>query len=92
MQARFYIDPATGAPHIYGHDVSEDEVIDVLEFRGKIGRVAMAPELLWGSRLRAGIYVSSTFQTGHRTAYITAYNVTGKPLEAFNRRRKKKQQ
>src|SRR5688572_28933855 len=27
---RFYIDPSTNEPHIYGHDVSEQEVEDVL--------------------------------------------------------------
>jgi hypothetical protein len=31
MDVRFYIDPATGEPHIYGHGVTEDEVVDVLD-------------------------------------------------------------
>ena len=35
MQARFYDDPATGLPHVRGHQVSEDEVIDVLEGSGE---------------------------------------------------------
>ena len=26
MTVRFYIDPATGEPHIYGHSVVEEEV------------------------------------------------------------------
>jgi len=30
MKIRFYIDPATAMPHIYNHDISEDEVEDVL--------------------------------------------------------------
>ncbi len=30
MTVRFYIDPATGQPHIYGHSVVEEEVEDVL--------------------------------------------------------------
>jgi hypothetical protein len=30
VTVRFYIDPATGQPHIYGHSVVEDEVEDVL--------------------------------------------------------------
>lgn len=30
MNIRYYIDPETGHPHIYAHDVSEDEVEDVL--------------------------------------------------------------
>lgn len=31
LQARFYIDPATGLPHIHNHRVDEEEVIEVLE-------------------------------------------------------------
>jgi len=30
MTLRFYIDPETGYPHINRHDISEDEVEDVL--------------------------------------------------------------
>ena len=30
MEIRFYIDPETGEPHIFGHDVEETEVEDVL--------------------------------------------------------------
>jgi hypothetical protein len=32
---RFYIDPATGLPHIYNHHVNEDEVEQALENRGE---------------------------------------------------------
>lgn len=31
MNVRYFIDPQTDAPHIYGHDVSEPEVEEVLE-------------------------------------------------------------
>ena len=30
MEIRFYVDPETGEPHINSHDVSEDEVEEVL--------------------------------------------------------------
>ena len=30
VKIRFYIDPTTGAPHIYNHQVDETEVKDVL--------------------------------------------------------------
>lgn len=30
MQARYYDDPGSGQPHIYSHNVSEDEVEAVL--------------------------------------------------------------
>jgi len=30
VKVRYYIDPSTDQPHIYGHDVAEQEVEDVL--------------------------------------------------------------
>ena len=30
MRIRYYLDPMSGIPHIYGHNVSEAEVEDVL--------------------------------------------------------------
>jgi len=40
MNIRFYRDPETDEPHIYGHNVDEDEVADVLESPGedRLGR------------------------------------------------------
>jgi hypothetical protein len=35
LDATFYIDPATGLPHIYDHDAREDEAIDVLNDAGE---------------------------------------------------------
>jgi len=35
VQARFYIDPATGLPHVHGHQVTEEEVIEVLDGPGE---------------------------------------------------------
>ena len=34
MKIRFYIDPGTDLPHIYNHDVRENEVEDVLQKPG----------------------------------------------------------
>ena len=41
MKIRYYIDPETGLPHIYGHDVEETEVEEVLSNNPK-GRVPRA--------------------------------------------------
>ena len=38
MKIRFYIDPETELPHIYRHDVREDEVEDVLKNPVRTGR------------------------------------------------------
>ena len=35
MNIRYYIDPETGLPHIYGHDVEETEVGEVLSSPGE---------------------------------------------------------
>jgi hypothetical protein len=35
MDIRFYIDPETGLPHIYNHDVDGDEVEEVLQNPGE---------------------------------------------------------
>ena len=35
MNIRFYLDPETGSPHIYGHAVAEDEVEEVLRTPGE---------------------------------------------------------
>jgi hypothetical protein len=35
MEIRFYVDPETGEPHIYRHNVSEEEVEDVLRRPGR---------------------------------------------------------
>jgi hypothetical protein len=35
MNSRYYIDPATGMPHIHNHQVAESEVEDVLTRPGE---------------------------------------------------------
>ena len=35
MDIRFYIDPETGVPHIYNHDIDEDEIAEVLRNPGE---------------------------------------------------------
>jgi len=94
LQARFYIDPVTDLPHIFGHGVMDEEVIEVLE------RPAEDRSGREGSRVALGQTVSGRFL---RIIYvpdpepdsvfvITAYDLTGKALAAFRRRRRKKRQ
>lgn len=94
MRARFYIDPATGSPHIYGHDVDEDEVIQVLERpdedrNGREGSRLALGQTDSGRYLRV-IYVPDVERDS--VFVVMAYELAGKPLAAFRRRRKKKQQ
>jgi hypothetical protein len=92
VEVRFYIDPVTGEPHIRNHDVDEEEVADVLEKPGEDragrdgSRVALG-QTTAGRYLRV-IYVPDP--EPNSMFVITAYELTGKPLAAYRRRRRKK--
>ena len=92
MNIRFYIDPVTSLPHIYNHDVTEEEVEDVLSFpsedrSGREGSRVALGQRASGRYLRV-IYVPDP--QPNSVFVITAYELEGKPLAAFRRRRKKK--
>jgi len=94
LQARFYIDPTTGLPHVDNHDVTEHEVIEVLDKPdedrpGREGSRIALGQTTSGRYLRV-IYVPDPEPDG--LFVITAYELTGKPLAAFRRRRRKKHQ
>jgi hypothetical protein len=88
---RFFIDPATGEPHIAGHDVTEDEVEDVLsrpleDRQGTEGSRVALGQTEAGRYLRV-IYVPDP-EPGS-VFVITAYDLGPKALKALKRRRKK---
>lgn len=94
MRARYYSDPVTDAPHIHGHNVSEEEVIEVLEQpyedrKGREGSRIVVGQTAAGRYLRV-IYVPDP-EPGS-VFVITAYELAGRPLAALRRRRKKKNQ
>ncbi len=94
LRARFYIDPATGLPHIYNHRVNEDEIIEVLEApvedrAGRGGARVALGQTSSGRYLRV-IYVHD--REPGSLFVITGYDLTGKPLTAFRKRRRKKAQ
>jgi hypothetical protein len=90
MAIRYYRDPETGLPHIYNHQVTEDEVEEVLARQGEDrpgredSRVAIGQTAASGY-LRV-IYVPDP--EPDNLFVITAYELTGKPLAAFRRRRR----
>jgi hypothetical protein len=92
MNLRFYLDPETGQPHIYRHGVNEQEVEEVLKRTGEDrpgqegSRVAIG-QTLSGRYLRV-IYVPDP--QPNSIFVITAYELQGKPLIAYRRRRRKK--
>ena len=92
MNIRFYVDPTTGLPHIYDHDVDEVEVEQVLENRDedrpgtKKSRIAIGRTD--GGRVLRVIYVRDPKPDS--VFVVTAYELNGKPLLAYRRRMKKK--
>jgi hypothetical protein len=88
MRVRFYLDPQTGLPHIYRHSVTEPEVEDVLTSPGedRIGREGSRVAL---GQTRAGRYLRVVYVPEVEGAYVvTAYELTGKALVAYRRRRR----
>ena len=92
MNIRYYIDSETELPHIHGHDVEESEVEEVLSSPGEDrpgregSRVAIGKTS--GGRYLRVIYVPDP--EPNSAFVITAYELRGKPLIAYRRRRKRK--
>ena len=92
MRARFYIDPVTELPHIYNHEIDEREVREALQNPGEDrpgyqgSRIAIG-QTSGGRHLRV-IYVPDPEPDS--VFVITAYELTGKPLIAYRRRRRRK--
>jgi hypothetical protein len=85
---RFFIDVETGLPHIYEHNVSEDEVRDVLrnpfqEFRGRRNSIVAFGQARGGRFLKV---IYSRDDDGLGIFVITAYDLTGSQLHALRRR------
>ena len=93
MNVRYYIDPETDLPHISGHNIKEMEVEEVLsnpgeDRPGREGSRVTIGRTLNGRYLRV-IYVPD--QEPNSVFVITAYELRGKPLIAYRRRRRRKQ-
>lgn len=92
MKIRFYIHHLTGLPHIYDHSVQEGEVEEVLRKPGEDrpgredSRVALG-QTASGRYLRV-IYVPDPEPDS--VFVITAYDLIGKPLKAYRRRRRRR--
>ena len=93
MDIRYYLDPTTGQPHILEHDVDEEEVQDILETPGedRPGRDGSRTAV---GQTRAGRYLRVIYVPDpepESVFVITAYELKGKPLLAYRRRRRRRQ-
>lgn len=92
MYIRFYTDDESGLPHIYSHNVREDEVEEVLQKPGEDrpgkenSRIAIGQTR--GGRYLRVIYVPAPEPDS--VFVITAYELAGKPLKAYRRRSRKR--
>jgi len=90
VEIRYYIDPETGEPHIYEHDVDENEVEDILTYpeEERLGREGSRVVI---GQTQAGRYLQVIYvpdRDRNSVFVVTAYELRGKPLAAFKRRRR----
>ena len=92
MNIRFNSDQETGLPHIYDHDVDEDEVEEVLLNPGE-DRVGRDGSRVAIGQTRAGRYLRVIYLRDPKpnsVFVLTAYELKGKPLAAYRRRQRKR--
>ncbi len=88
MRVRFYIDRGSEAPHIYKHGVTEVEVEDVLARPGEDRPGADGSRVAIG-QTNSGRYLRVIYVPDPEPDsifVITAYELRGKPLQAYRRR------
>ncbi|MGO8814576.1 MAG: DUF4258 domain-containing protein [Terriglobia bacterium] len=93
MNIRYYLDPTTGQPHILEHGVDEGEVQDVLETPGE-DRPGRDGSRIAVGHTRAGRYLRVIYVPDpepESVFVITAYELKGKPLLAYRKRRRRRQ-
>lgn len=92
MKIRFYIDPETNRPHVHNHAVSEEEIEEVLQNPGE-DRPGREDSRVTIGKTTAGRYLRVIYVPDPEpdsVFVITAYDLQGKPLKAYLRRRRKK--
>jgi len=92
MNIRFYIDPETGQPHIYNHNVDEEEVQAVLKNPDE-DRPGDRNSRVANGQTQAGRYLRVIYVPDldpESIFVITAYELRGKPLTAYRRRKRRR--
>jgi len=92
MKVRYYLDPETGEPHIYNHAVQEKEVEQVLR-RSREDRPGHRGSRVAIGETHAGRYLRVIYVPDPEPDslfVITAFELRGKPLLAYRRRRRRK--
>ena len=93
MKIRFYIDPETGLPHVYNHNVREEEVEDVLKKPGE-DRPGKDNSRIAVGQTKSGRYLRVIYVPDPKpdsVFVITGHELAEKPLKAYRRRRRRSQ-
>jgi hypothetical protein len=92
MELRFYEDPETGMPHIYGHGVTEEEARQILARPVESLKLEddkrMALGKTFGGRHLCVVYVPDPEPDS--VFVITAYEMRDKFLKAYRRRQRRR--
>jgi len=89
----YYIDPETDLPHIYNHNVAEEEVEEVLARPGEDRQGHEGARVAIG-QTEAGRYLRVIYVPDPEPGsvfVITAYELSGKTMSAYRRRRRRRQ-
>ena len=92
MKIRFYIDPETDQPHIHEHGVTEVEVRQVLARPGLVLKGRKNSRFALGQTVE-GRYLKIVYaprRKGRGVFVITGYELRGKELKAYRRRRRRR--
>jgi hypothetical protein len=92
VKLRFYQDPETGQPHIYGHAVAESEVEEVLT-RSLEDRAGTEGSRVALGRTASGRYLRVVYVPDpepESVFVVTAYDLGPKAKRALQRRGRKK--
>ena len=92
MELEFFIDPETLQPHIHNHGVTEAEVREVLARPGLVLKGRENSRFALG-QTESGRYLKVVYaprKDGPGTFVITAYELRGKELRAYRRRKRRK--
>lgn len=91
MDVRYYENPVTGLPHIYDHGITEAEVERILARPGEDGPSSDGARQSIG-QAQTGRYLRVIYvpdKSGDGVFVVTAYLLTGKPLKAYRRRKRR---
>ena len=89
MKIRYYIDPVTDSPHIFNHQVTEDDVEEILARPGEDRRGYEGARIAIG-QTKAGRYLRVIYVPDPEAGsvfVITAYELCAIALAAYRRRK-----